>query len=132
MPRDDVANAFKAVEDAKQGMETAINSAKKYQSENIPEAKAKADKLLQDAEAYKEQRINEANGQVARFEDTYAEYVKYPLITKKRMFYETMEEVLPDLKVIITGGNGTQTLLPLEPFSGTSAGTAAQTGGENE
>ena len=85
MPRDDVANAFKAVEDAKQGMETAINSAKKYQSENIPEAKAKADKLLQDAEAYKEQRINEANGQVARFEDTYAEYVKYPLITKKRM-----------------------------------------------
>ena len=104
MPRDDVANAFKAVEDAKQGMETAINSAKKYQSENIPEAKAKADKLLQDAEAYKEQRINEANGQVARFEDTYAEYVKYPLITKKRMFYETMEEVLPDLKVIITGG----------------------------
>ena len=53
MPRDDVANAFKAVEDAKQGMETAINSAKKYQSENIPEAKAKADKLLQDAEAYK-------------------------------------------------------------------------------
>ncbi len=131
MPRDDVSNAFKAVEDAKQGMETAINSAKKYQSENIPEAKAKADKLLQDAEAYKEQRINEANGQVARFEDTYAEYVKYPLITKKRMFYETMEEVLPDLKVIITGGNGTQTLLPLEPFSGTSAAAAAQTGGEN-
>ena len=38
---------------------------------------------------------------MARFEDTYAEYVKYPLITKKRMFYETMEEVLPDLKVII-------------------------------
>ena len=131
MPRDDVANAFKAVEDAKQGMETAINSAKKYQSENIPEAKAKADKLLQDAEAYKEQRINEANGQVARFEDTYAEYVKYPLITKKRMFYETMEEVLPDLKVIITGGNGTQTLLPLEPFSEAVSGSAAQTGGGN-
>ncbi len=131
MPRDDVANAFKAVEDAKQGMETAINSAKKYQSENIPEAKAKADKLLQDAEAYKEQRINEANGQVARFEDTYAEYVKYPLITKKRMFYETMEEVLPDLKVIITGGNGTQTLLPLESFSGAAAGNTTQTGGEN-
>ena len=76
---------------------------------------------MQDAEAYKEQRINEANGQVARFEDTYAEYVKYPLITKKRMFYETMEEVLPDLKVIITGGNGTQTLLPLEPFSETAS-----------
>lgn len=85
----------------KQGMETAINTAKKYQSENIPKANAEADKLLQEAEAYKQQRINEANGQVARFEDTYAEYVKYPLITKKRMFYETMEELLPDLKVII-------------------------------
>ncbi len=46
------------------------------------------------------------------------------------MFYETMEEVLPDLKVIITGGNGTQTLLPLEPFSETASGSAAQTGGE--
>ena len=88
MPREDVSNAFKAVEDAKQGMETAINTAKKYQSENIPKANAEADKLLQEAEAYKQQRINEANGQVARFEDTYAEYVKYPLITKKRMFYE--------------------------------------------
>lgn len=117
MPREDVANAFKAVEDAKQGMETAINTAKKYQSENIPKANAEADKLLQDAEAYKQQRINEANGQVARFEDTYAEYVKYPLITKKRMFYETMEELLPDLKVIIDNGSGTQTMLPLEPFS---------------
>lgn len=130
MPRDDVANAFKAVEDAKQGMETAINTAKKYQSENIPKANAEADKLLQDAEAYKQQRINEANGQVARFEDTYAEYVKYPLITKKRMFYETMEELLPDLKVIIDNGSGTQTLLPLEPFSAEAAGTGVSENAE--
>lgn len=120
MPRADVADAFKAVEDAKQGMETAINEAKKYQSENIPKAKAEADKLIQEAEAYKQERINEANGQVARFEDTYAEYIKYPLITKKRMFYETMEEVLPDLKVIIDSGSGTQTMLPLEPFTSVS------------
>lgn len=117
MPRADVADAFKAVEDAKQGMETAINEAKKYQSENIPKAKAEADKLVQEAEAYKQERINEATGQAARFEDTYAEYIKYPLITKKRIFYETMEEVLPDLKVIINNGNGTQTMLPLEPFT---------------
>lgn len=53
---------------------------------------------------------------MARFEDTYAEYVKYPLITKKRMFYETMEEVLPDLKVIIDSGDGVQKVLPLEPY----------------
>ena len=121
MPRADVANAFKAVEDAKQGMETAINEAKKYQSENIPKARAEADNLIQEAEAFKQERINEANGQVARFEDTYAEYIKYPLITKKRMFYETMEEVLPELKVIIDSGSGTQTMLPLEPFTSTSS-----------
>ncbi len=119
MPRADVADAFKAVEDAKQGMETAINEAKKYQSENIPKAKAEADKLVQEAEAFKQERINEATGQVARFEDTYSEYIKYPLITKKRMFYETMEDVLPDLKVIIDSGSGTQTVLPLESFTTT-------------
>lgn len=130
MPREDVSNAFKAVEDAKQGMETAINTAKKYQSENIPKANAQADKLLQDAEAYKQQRINEANGQVARFEDTYAEYVKYPLITKKRMFYETMEELLPDLKVIIDNGSGTQTMLPLEPFAAAGTVPSGQTDGK--
>ena len=76
-----------------------------------------ADKLIQEAEAFKQERINEATGQVARFEDTYAEYIKYPLITKKRMFYETMEDLLPSLKVIIDNGSGTQTMLPLEPFA---------------
>jgi len=126
MPRSDVADAFKAVEDAKQGMETAINEAKKYQSENIPKAKAEADKLVQEAEAFKQERINEATGQVARFEDTYAEYIKYPLITKKRMFYETMEELLPSLKVIIDNGSGTQTMLPLEPFSSGSTPSVNQ------
>ena len=115
-PTEEVTNAFKAVEDAKQGMETAINNAKKYQSENIPSANANADKLIQDATAYKQQRISEAEGQVARFNEMYAEYIKYPLITKKRMFYETMEDVLPSLKVYINESNGTQALLPLDSF----------------
>ena len=116
-PTAEVNNAFKAVEDAKQGMDTAMNEAKKYQSEQIPLANTKADKAKQDAEAYKQQRISEAEGQVARFNSMYAEYQKYPLITKKRMFYEAMEDVLPDLKVIIDSSDGTQKLLPLEPFS---------------
>ncbi|MCB7319287.1 FtsH protease activity modulator HflK [Lacrimispora sp. 210928-DFI.3.58] len=120
-PTEEVNNAFKAVEDAKQGMDTKINEAKKYQSEQLPAANAKADKAARDAEAYRQQRISEAEGQVSRFNDMYEEYAKYPLITKKRMFYETMEEILPQLKVIINGSDGTQTLLPLEPFSGTSS-----------
>ena len=116
-PTEEVSNAFKAVEDAKQSMDTAINQAKKYQSEQIPAANAEADKLMQNANAYKQQRLSEAEGQAARFNEMYNEYVKYPLITKKRMFYETMEDILPELKVVIDNGNGTQTLLPLDSFN---------------
>lgn len=130
LPTEEVSNAFKSVEDAKQGMETALNNANKYKSEQIPKANAEADKILQEAEAYKQQRINEANGQVARFESMYAEYAKYPLITKKRMFYETIEDILPDLKVVIDSGNGTQKLLPLEPF-GNSETANTKTGSQN-
>lgn len=117
-PTEAVSNAFKAVEDAKQGMDTKINEAKKYQSQQLPAANARVDKLTRDAEAYRQQRISEAEGQVARFNEMYEEYIKYPLITKKRMFYETMEDMLPSLKVIIDGGGGTQTVLPLDSFTG--------------
>lgn len=116
-PTAEVNNAFKAVEDAKQSMDTMINEAKKYQSERIPEANASADKARKDADAFYQERISEAEGQVARFNQMYDEYIKYPLITKKRMFYETMEDVLPSLKVIIDGSDGTQMLLPLDQFS---------------
>ena len=116
-PTTEVENAFKEVETAKQGKETALNNANKYRNEQIPNAEAQADKILQDAEAEKQERINEANGQVARFNSMYQEYVKYPDVTKKRMFYEAMEEVLPEIKVVIQGGDGkTSTVLPLDSF----------------
>lgn len=121
-PTIEVSNAFKAVEDAKQSMDTKINEAKKYQSEQLPAANARADKAKKDAQAYKQQRISEAEGQVSRFNDMYEEYIKYPLITKKRMFYETMENILPSLKVIIDGSDGTQKMLPLEPFVSSEKG----------
>ncbi|WP_024291726.1 FtsH protease activity modulator HflK [Lacrimispora indolis] len=121
-PTKEVSNAFKAVEDAKQSMDTKINEAKKYQSEQLPAANARADKAKKDAEAYKQQRISEAEGQVSRFNDMYEEYIKYPLITKKRMFYETMENILPSLKVIIDGSDETQKVLPLEPFVSSEKG----------
>ena len=116
-PTDEVNTAFKEVETAKQGKETAVNNANKYRNEQIPEAKAKVDRILQDAEAQKQERINEANGQVARFNALYEEYVKFPEVTKKRMFYETMENVLPGLKIVIQSGDGqTSTVLPLDSF----------------
>lgn len=116
-PTTEVMEAFKAVETAKQGKETAINNANKYRNEQIPSAQAKADGIVKDAEARKTERINEATAQVARFNAMYEEYIKNPTITKERMFYETMEEIMPDLKVIIESPNGdVQTFYPVESF----------------
>ncbi|MDE7284042.1 MAG: FtsH protease activity modulator HflK [Lachnospiraceae bacterium] len=116
-PTNEVSNAFKEVETAKQGKETALNNANKYRNEQIPNAEAESDAILQNAEAQKQQRINEANGQVARFNAMYEEYIKYPEVTKKRMFYEAMENVLPDIKVVIESSDGTtSTVLPLGSF----------------
>ncbi len=119
-PTAEIMEAFKKVETAKQGKETSINNANKYRNEKIPTAQAEADRIVKDAEAYKEERINEASGQVARFDSMYAEYIKNPTVTKQRMFYETMEEVLPDLKLIIDSSDGVDKILPLEPFSTTT------------
>lgn len=125
-PTDEIVAAFKSVETAKQGADTAKNNALQYQNQQIPEAEAKADAVIQKANAAKEARIAEAEGQVARFNQTYEEYQKYPLVTKRRMFYEKMEEILPNLKVIITDGN-TQTVYPLDSFTAGSTGTSSST-----
>jgi len=117
-PTTEVIEAFKAVETAKQGRETAINNANKYRSEQMPQAEAEVDQIKKQAEAEKQARINEAEGQAARFNALYEEYIKYPLITKQRMFYETMQEILPDLEVIIDNGDGSvQKILPLDSFA---------------
>lgn len=117
-PTNEVIQAFKAVETAKQGKETALNNANKYKNEQLPAASATVDKIKQEAEAYKEQRVNEAMGQVARFNAMYEQYVKFPEVTKKRMFFETMEEVIPSLKVVIDSGDGSlQKILPIDSFS---------------
>ena len=115
-PTNEIKQAFKAVETAKQGADTARNNALAYQNEQLPKAEANADKIIQTAEADKAARIAEAQGQVVRFNEMYEQYKGYPYITKKRMFYETMEELLPSLKVIISDG-GTQTLMPLDSFN---------------
>lgn len=127
-PTAEVINAFKNVENAKQGKETSINKANQKRNEDIPAARAAADETLKTAQATAEERINEAKGQVARLNELYNEYQKYPLITKQRMFYETMEEILPDMKVIIQKSDGTtQTVLPLESFTGSDFNSSSET-----
>jgi membrane protease subunit HflK len=130
-PTLEVMEAFKAVETAKQGKETALNNANKYRNEQLPSAQAKADGILKDAEAKKTERINEATAQVARFNAMYAEYVKNPTITKERMFYEAMEEILPGLKVLIESPSGSvQTFYPLDSFTGPTQSTTNEGGAE--
>lgn len=136
-PTSEVLEAFMNVESAKQGAETAVNNANKYRNEQIPAAEAEVDRILKEAEADKESRINEANGQASRFDALYQEYIKYPLITKQRMFFEAMEELLPDLTVIIDNTeSGVQKILPLDSFAETvinsdDSVTVKSEGGEN-
>ena len=82
-------------------------------------------KREKNAEAQKTARIAEAEGQVARFNAMYKEYANSPLITRQRLFYETMEDVLPELKVIISDGE-TQTMYPLESFSSVTESAAEE------
>lgn len=128
-PTTEIMEAFKQVETAKQGKETAINNANKYRNEKMPTAQAEADKIIKNAEAFKTERINEATGQVARFNAMYAEYVKNPVVTKQRMFYETMEDVLPDLKLIIdsSNGDGINKILPLDNMGSLNSVVASTT-----
>lgn len=122
-PTYEVQQAFTAVETAKQSADTAVNNAKKYANEVIPAAEADADEVIKQAEAYKQSRINEASGQAARFTELYNEYEKYPLITKERLFYEAMEDVLPAMKLfILDESTGTQTALPLDSFANLNVG----------
>ena len=125
-PTVEVIEAFKAVETAKQQAETVINDAKAYQNAQLPQAQAQADKQIQNAEYLKQKRINEAIEQVAMFEAMYAEYAQNPAITRSRMYYEAISEVLPGVKLYINSGSGetsdVQMLLPLESLVTTNGG----------
>ena len=115
-----VIEAFKAVETAKQNAEAVLNDAKAYQNAKLPEAEAQADKLLQNAEYLKQKRINEATEAVAMFNAMYEEYKQNPDITRSRMYYETISQILPGVKVFINTGdsNSMNMLLPLESIVG--------------
>jgi len=118
-PTTSVIEAFKNVETAKQSAETVINQAKAYQNSEIPKAQATADKLIQNAEYLKQNRINEATRQIAMFEAMYSQYAQNPGITKVRMYFETLTEALPGVKLYINvtdNGTNTDLLLPLESF----------------
>ncbi len=131
-PTMEVIEAFKAVETAKQQADTVVNDALAYQNAKLPEAQAQADKLLQNAEYLKQKRINEAVEAVAMFEAMYTEYARDPGVTRARMYYEAVSQSLPGVKLYINTGSGDQVdmLLPLEPLVNAPE-TTADMGGEN-
>lgn len=112
-PPESVKAAFNAVNEAQQEKETLINQAKSEYNKVIPRARGQADETIQKAEGYATERVNRAKGQVARFNDLYFEFVKAPEVTKRRIYLETMVNVLPRLgNKIITDGEGNN-VLPL-------------------
>ena len=124
-PTSEVIEAFKAVETAKQQAEAVVNNAKAYKNAQIPQAEAQADQEIQNAEYLKQKRINEAVEQVAMFTAMYEEFARNPAITKSRMYYEAIQEILPGVKLYIntaSGGDDMQMLLPLDSLVDTTNG----------
>ena len=124
-PTAEVIEAFKAVETAKQKAEAVVNNAKAYQNAQLPQAQAQADQAIQNAEYLKQKRINEAVEQVAMFNAMYEEYARNSAITRSRMYYEAIQEILPGVKLYINtaqDGDNVQMLLPLESLVNTNGG----------
>jgi len=121
-PPKEVAASFSDVVSAKEDKEKLIQEAQGYQEDIIPKARGQARSIVLAAEAYKEEKIKRAHGDVAKFLAVLQEYEKAKEVTRKRLYLETMEQVLPAIKKFIIDsetGDGLLKLLPLEgaPFS---------------
>ena len=112
-PPDQVKAAFNAVNQAQQEKETLINEAKSAYNKVIPKASGQALETIQKAEGYALERVNNAMGESARFNDLYDEYVKAPEVTRRRIYLETMNKVLPLIGNKIITDKGGSNVLPL-------------------
>jgi membrane protease subunit HflK len=112
-PPDPVKDAFNDVNQAVQERETLINQARSEYNKVIPRAKGQAEETIQRAEGYAAERVNNALGESSRFNALYYEYIKAPEVTKRRIYLETMEDIIPKAgNKIITDESGNN-LLPL-------------------
>lgn len=112
-PPDPVKPSYNGVNEAEQQRETLINQARADYNRVIPRAAGEAEQTIQQAEGYALSRVNTAQGEVSRFNDLYEEYIKAPEVTKRRIFLETMEEILPQMgQKIITDEDG-NSVIPL-------------------
>ncbi len=127
-PPKEVIDAFNDVQRAKQDAERLENEALAYRNDIIPRAKGDAARLVQNATAEKERLVKEAEGQAARFTAFYQTYVANKDITARRMYLEAMQEVLSKSEKIIMdskGGPGVVPYLPLPEIQRRSQGQAS-------
>ncbi len=133
-PPAEVADAFRAVQSAQQERDTLQNQADAYANQVTAGARGQAAQYLEEAEAYRAQVVNNAQGEAAAFLSVYAEYIKAPEVTRRRMYLETMERVLGSMnKVILDGvsggaaGQGVVPFLPLNELGRMAPAGAAST-----
>jgi membrane protease subunit HflK len=100
-PPDEVIDAFNDVQRAKADQERLRNEAEAYRNDIIPRARGESEQRIQEAEAYKEQVIDLAQGEAKRFTSVYQSYKAAPDVTAKRLYLETVEEVLKGAQKVV-------------------------------
>lgn len=111
-PPDPVKPAFNEVNEADQDMKRLVNEAEKTYNEIIPKAKGAAKKIIEEAKGYAVQRVNEAKGETTRFTSIVTEYLNAEEVTRRRMYLEAMQEILPNVNQVYVMSDDQQTLLP--------------------
>ena len=112
-PPQPVQESFNEVNQAQQEKEKLINEARREYNKIIPLAEGEKDQRIREADGYRLKRINEAEGDVARFNALLTEYLKAPQVTRRRIYVETMQAVLPEIRSKIIVDNETSNILPL-------------------
>jgi membrane protease subunit HflK len=114
-PPQDVVAAFRDLANAGQDADSAVNQANAYRNQRVNEAKGDAARIVQSGQAYREQAVREALGDAARFDQVYAEYRRAPAVTRQRIYTETMERVLNHANKVIVGAKGSTAPIVLPP-----------------
>ena len=112
-PPEPVQDSFNEVNQAQQEKEKLINEARREYNKSIPLAEGTKDRKIQEAEGYRLRRINEAQGDVSRFNAVLAQYLKAPEVTKRRLYLETMQDVLPSIRSKTVIDETAKSVLPL-------------------
>jgi modulator of FtsH protease HflK len=112
-PPEPVQASFNEVNQAQQEKEKLINEARRDYNKVIPQAQGEKDQRIREADGYRLKRVNEAEGDVARFNALLTEYSKAPEVTRRRLYVETMEQVLPKVQSKIVVDERARGVLPL-------------------